>query len=121
VLVWWGSQVECVSALTRLERAGALDTKAVSTSFERLKQLADSWHEVEPGGIVAESAVRFLRFIRYGQPTLYNLRLRSSQQAPAALAAIRNARWAARRCRAQGRFRAGRYRRGLRSPHSSTP
>jgi uncharacterized protein len=61
VLVWWGSQVECVSALTRLERAGALDTKAVSTSFERLKQLADSWHEVEPGGIVAESAVRFLR------------------------------------------------------------
>jgi uncharacterized protein len=50
-----------VSALTRLERAGALDTKAVSTSLDWLKQLADSWHEVEPGGIVAESAVRFLR------------------------------------------------------------
>lgn len=61
MLVWWGSQVECVSALTRLERAAALDAKAVSTSFERLKQLAGSWHEVEPGGIVRESAVRFLR------------------------------------------------------------
>ena len=35
--------------------------KAVSTSFERLKQLADNWHEVEPGGTVRESAVRFLR------------------------------------------------------------
>jgi predicted nucleic acid-binding protein len=57
----WCSQVECVSALTRIERAATLDAKAVSTSFERLKQLADNWHEVEPGGIVRESAVRFLR------------------------------------------------------------
>jgi predicted nucleic acid-binding protein len=61
MLVWWGSQLECVSALTRIERAATLDAKAVSTSFERLKQLADNWHEVEPGGIVRESAVRFLR------------------------------------------------------------
>jgi uncharacterized protein len=61
MLVWWGSQLECVSALTRLERAVALDAKAVATSFERLKQLADSWHELKPGGIVRESAVRFLR------------------------------------------------------------
>jgi len=57
----WCSQVECVSALTRIERAATLDAKAVSTSFERLKQLADNWHEVEPGGTVRESAVRFLR------------------------------------------------------------
>ena len=34
----WCSQVECVSALTRIERAATLDAKAVSTSFERLKQ-----------------------------------------------------------------------------------
>jgi predicted nucleic acid-binding protein len=53
--------VECVSALTRLELAAALDAKAVATSFERLKLLADYWHEVEPGGIVRENAVRFLR------------------------------------------------------------
>ena len=48
-------------ATALIERSGALDTKAVSTSSDRLKQLADSWHEVEPGGIVAENAVRFLR------------------------------------------------------------
>jgi predicted nucleic acid-binding protein len=61
MLVWWGSQLECVFALTRIERTATLDAMAVSTSFERLKQLADNWHEVEPGGIVRESAVRFLR------------------------------------------------------------
>ena len=61
MLVWWGSKVECGSALSRLERAAALDLKAVSIAFQRLKQLADGWHEVEPGAIVRESAMRFLR------------------------------------------------------------
>ena len=28
MLVWWGTQVECVSALGRLERAEALDPEA---------------------------------------------------------------------------------------------
>ena len=27
MLIWWGSEVECVSALARLERAAALDAK----------------------------------------------------------------------------------------------
>jgi predicted nucleic acid-binding protein len=61
MLVWWGSEVECASALSRLERDAALDVKAVSIAFQRLKQLADGWHEVEPGDIVRESAMRFLR------------------------------------------------------------
>jgi uncharacterized protein len=61
MLVWWGSEVECVSALARLERGAALDIEAVSLAFERLKQLADGWHEVEPSDLVRESAVRFLR------------------------------------------------------------
>ena len=76
----WCSQVECVSALTRIERAATLDAKAVSTSFERLKQLAENWHEVEPGGIVRGARFDFCGFIRCGQPTLYNSRLLSSQQ-----------------------------------------
>jgi predicted nucleic acid-binding protein len=61
MLVWWGSEVECVSALAQLERADVLDAKAVSIASERLKQLADGWHEVEPSDILRESAVRFLR------------------------------------------------------------
>jgi uncharacterized protein len=61
MLVWWGSQVECASALSRLERDALLDGKAASHAFERLKQLADGWHEIEPTEIVRENAIRFLR------------------------------------------------------------
>jgi uncharacterized protein len=61
MLVWWGSQVECVSALARLERDGALDPKVALLAFDRLKQLAAGWHEVDPSDIVREVAARFLR------------------------------------------------------------
>jgi uncharacterized protein len=56
-----GSEVECGSALARQERAAALDVKATSVAFERLKQLAGGWQQIEPGEIVRESAMRFLR------------------------------------------------------------
>jgi predicted nucleic acid-binding protein len=61
MLVWWGSQVECVSALAHLERAAALDQKRAALAFDRLAELADGWHEIEPSEIVRESAMRFLR------------------------------------------------------------
>lgn len=60
MLVWWGSEIECSSALARLERSAALDVKAVSLAFERLKQLAAGWHEIEPSDLVRETAIRFL-------------------------------------------------------------
>ena len=61
MLVWWGSAVECVSALARLERGAALDAKGMALASNRLTQLANGWHEIEPGEIVRESALRFLR------------------------------------------------------------
>lgn len=61
MLAWWGSQVECASALARLEREALLDGKGAALAFDRLKQLADGWHEIEPSEIVRENAVRFLR------------------------------------------------------------
>jgi predicted nucleic acid-binding protein len=61
MLVWWGSPVECVSALAHLERDGALDPRAAVLAFDRLKQLATGWHEVDPSDIVRETAARFLR------------------------------------------------------------
>jgi uncharacterized protein len=61
LLVWWGSQVECASAIARLERGALLDVKGAALAFERLKLLADGWHEIEPSEIVRENAVRFLR------------------------------------------------------------
>lgn len=61
MLVWWGSAVECASALARLERAGALSATGAALAYDRLKQVSDTWHEVEAGDIVRENAIRFLR------------------------------------------------------------
>jgi uncharacterized protein len=61
MLIWWGSEVECVSALARLERAAALEAKGMTLASNRLTQLANGWHEIEPREIVRESAMRFLR------------------------------------------------------------
>ena len=61
MLVWWGSKVECVSALARLERDTALDPRAAVRAFGRLEQLAAGWHEIDPSDILREAAARFLR------------------------------------------------------------
>jgi hypothetical protein len=61
MLVWWASEVECASALARLEREGGLSEPAVRQAFERLRQLAAGWHEVDPSDSIREAAVRFLR------------------------------------------------------------
>jgi len=61
MLVWWATEVECASAIARLERDGALDAAAVNEAFDRLRRLGGGWHEVEPSDAVREAAVRFLR------------------------------------------------------------
>ena len=61
LLVWWGSRVECASALARLERGALLDVQGAALAFDRLKQLANGWHEIEPSEIIRENALRFLR------------------------------------------------------------
>jgi predicted nucleic acid-binding protein len=61
MLVWWATEVECASALARLEREGALDQPTVIEAFHRLKRLAAAWHEVDASDSLREAAVRFLR------------------------------------------------------------
>lgn len=61
MLVWWATEVECASAVARLERDGDLDGSDVVAAFARLKGLAANWHEVEPADAVREAAIRFLR------------------------------------------------------------
>ena len=40
--VWWATEVECVSALARLEREGALTDTATTGALERLDLLAEA-------------------------------------------------------------------------------
>jgi predicted nucleic acid-binding protein len=59
--VWWATEVECVSALARLEREGALTDTATTVALERLNLLAESWNEVQPVAAVGSAARRLLR------------------------------------------------------------
>jgi len=61
IVVWWATEVECASALARLDRAGVLEESALIAALERLKHLAEGWHEVDPSDGIREAALRFLR------------------------------------------------------------
>ena len=61
IVVWWATEVECASAIARLERDDALDEAAATHAYHRLRHLAHAWHEVDPSDPVREAAVRFLR------------------------------------------------------------
>jgi uncharacterized protein len=61
VLVWWGTEIECASAVARLERDGVLDSDGVEHAFGRLRQLAAAWNVIDSSDAVREAAVRFLR------------------------------------------------------------
>jgi predicted nucleic acid-binding protein len=61
MLVWWATEVELVSALTRLEREGALEPPEMAQALSRLESLKLAWHEVLPSQEVRDAARRFLR------------------------------------------------------------
>jgi predicted nucleic acid-binding protein len=61
VVTWWGTPVECASALARLERDGALGSDNVRDALERLRQAAVGWVEVPANRDVRDQAIRLLR------------------------------------------------------------
>lgn len=61
MLVWWGTPVECASAIARREREGALPLGDATAALDRLRGLALSWQEVLPSEPVRGVALRLLR------------------------------------------------------------
>ncbi len=61
VMAWWSTPVECVSALGRLERDGALSADDVRASLAWLDALAAAWHEIQPVAPLRQRAIRLLR------------------------------------------------------------
>ena len=60
--VWWGTGVECVSALARYERDPRLSASvAIQEGFRRLEEAASRWHEIAAGAAVKEVALALLR------------------------------------------------------------
>ena len=79
VVAWWGSEVECSSALGMLERAGALDAHGVELALSRLDALCNAWQEIQPVAEIKMTARRFLR--------VHSLRAADALQLAAAFAA----------------------------------
>jgi predicted nucleic acid-binding protein len=59
--VWWATEVECVSALARLERESSAPSAAIETAIDRLAALRDEWSEIGAGSNVRDVARRLLR------------------------------------------------------------
>ena len=79
--------MECASALARLKRDATLDPRAAVLAFDRLKQLASGWHEVDPSDIVRETAMRLLRVhpLRAADALQLAAALIAAEQRPASL------------------------------------
>ena len=77
--VWWSTEVECASAIARLEREDALSDASTTAAFERLDALAESWNEVQPAATLRAVARRLLR--------VHDLRAADALQLAAALVA----------------------------------
>lgn len=82
MLVWWGTPVECTSAISRRERDGDLDPQTTSIALERLRTLAPNWSEIQPSDRLRTLAQRSLR--------VHALRAADSLQLAAALVGAGN-------------------------------
>jgi uncharacterized protein len=79
MVVWWGTTVECASALARREREGFIGALVMRAAQERLRALSAQWHEVQPTQSLRNLAERMLR--------VHPLRAADSLQLAAALVA----------------------------------
>lgn len=81
IVTWWGSQVECASALNRLHRERAIDAVELDQRLERLRSFAATWVEIAARERVRARALRLLR--------IHPLRSADAMQLAAALVACR--------------------------------
>jgi predicted nucleic acid-binding protein len=61
MLVWWGTRVECTSAVARREREGDLTATGAAHAIDALKELSRSWHEMLPSDAIRSTAQRLVR------------------------------------------------------------
>lgn len=79
LIVWWGTELECVSALARLDRQQGLPSASLTEALRRLQELKSTWQEIQPIDLVGETAIRLLR--------VHNLRAADSLQLAGAILA----------------------------------
>ncbi|MBI2900835.1 MAG: type II toxin-antitoxin system VapC family toxin [Planctomycetes bacterium] len=87
IVAWWGTEVECVSALSRVEREDPRSAPAVREALTRLDRMRDTWYEVQPLAAVREIARRLLRVhpLRGGDATQLAAAIVAAEDRPATL------------------------------------
>ena len=83
MVVWWGTRIECISALARCARENRLNAVNFAEARRRLAVLGGNWDEVQPNDDVRASAERVV--------TVHSLRAADAIQLAAAVAACRGA------------------------------
>lgn len=79
MVVWWGTPIECASAIARHEREGDLSVVQATEALSRLRTYGRSWSEVLASEAVRSTALRVLR--------THRLRAADSLQLAAAIVA----------------------------------
>jgi predicted nucleic acid-binding protein len=64
IVAWWGTIVECTSALTRRQADKTLDATGFRVATGLLGELTAGWIEVPPAESVREQALRVIRMHR---------------------------------------------------------
>lgn len=82
IVTWWGTSIECFSALMRLVREGRLNSSGAQAAERRLRELRKGWNEVLPTEACRRAVERMLR--------VHPLRAVDAQQLAAALIASDN-------------------------------
>ena len=87
IVTWWGSWIECASAVNRLHREGGMDRTELGQSLEQLQALAATWLEVRPLERVRRRALRLLRVhpLRSADALQLAAALIASEEEPASL------------------------------------
>lgn len=81
IVTWWGTPLECESALARLRRQPGYGPASAQSALSALSELAGGWLEVSPDNQVRSRASRLLR--------VHPLRVADALQLAAALVAVR--------------------------------
>jgi predicted nucleic acid-binding protein len=58
---WWGTRIECHSAIRRKEREGGLSGDSARKGLARLEHLASTWFEVNPSEALRLRSERLLK------------------------------------------------------------
>lgn len=90
MVAWWGTLIECSSAIARRERDGLNDGRTTTAAIERLDVLAAAWLEMQPSAPIRRTAIRLIRVhpLRAGDALQLAAALTAGEGDPSSLAFV---------------------------------